>query len=225
MNENPNFEFSVTKNLSADHRRSTGDPSADRRHRLAVDIVVMLIVVRCHNTRLAPSCSSVVRRHRRCSAPLAASPTRTPSLPPISPQPHSPQGITDALRRDAQLLVLHPHCYGRPIALHPPSLLPLTHYTSSRTLYVVMPTFRDARILVNAHPPAWPSDARKRGALYVLEVVLPDGRTVFKIGHTNRPAKRLAELAKCSQRRWGVFWLIWDRKRLGESVFDNGRGV
>src|ERR1700761_1418176 len=88
-----------------------------------------------------------------------------------------------------------------------------------------MRTFHAARVLVHGHPPAWPSDARRRGALYVLEVVLPDGRTVFKIGHTNRPAKRLAELAKCSQRRWGVFWLIWDRKRLGESVFDNGRGV
>ncbi|KAJ7204422.1 hypothetical protein GGX14DRAFT_398265 [Mycena pura] len=70
------------------------------------------------------------------------------------------------------------------------------------------------RILVHAHPPFWPPDARRRGALYVLEVVLPDKRTVFKIGHTNRPGKRITELAKCSQRRWGVFWLVWDRRRL-----------
>jgi len=88
-----------------------------------------------------------------------------------------------------------------------------------------MRTFRGARILVNAHPPAWPSDARRRGALYVLEVVLPDGRTVFKIGHTKRPRKRMQELAKCSQRRWGVFWLVWDRKRLGECVSDVSRAV
>ncbi|KAJ7213191.1 hypothetical protein GGX14DRAFT_620481 [Mycena pura] len=88
------------------------------------------------------------------------------------------------------------------------------HHHQPHPIADAMHTYHDAQVLVHAHPPFWPPDARRRGALYVLEVVLPDKRTVFKIGHTNRPGKRITELAKCSQRCWGVFWLVWDRRRL-----------
>ncbi|KAJ7193835.1 hypothetical protein GGX14DRAFT_576906 [Mycena pura] len=146
-----------------------------------------------------------------------------------SKQPHSVMPSRETRLRRHGLTYLRTRSYGpsiyiaagrTPLPPPPPPPPPPPHSIADP-----MRTFHDARVLVYAHPPAWPSDAHSRGALYVLEVILPDKCTVFKIGHTKRPGKHIMELVKCSQRRWGVFWLIWDWQRLGECVFDDSHGV
>ncbi|KAJ7206472.1 hypothetical protein GGX14DRAFT_568022 [Mycena pura] len=50
--------------------------------------------------------------------------------------------------------------------------------------------------------------ALKVELVYALEVVLDDGRKVFKIGHTMHPSTRLRVLSLCRKRLWGAMWRV-----------------
>ncbi|KAJ7189692.1 hypothetical protein GGX14DRAFT_580498 [Mycena pura] len=64
---------------------------------------------------------------------------------------------------------------------------------------------RAARTLAVAYP-RYAHDAI--GVVYALEVVLDDGRKVFKIGHTMHPSTRLRVLSLCRKRLWGAMWRV-----------------
>ncbi|KAJ7189436.1 hypothetical protein GGX14DRAFT_408842 [Mycena pura] len=64
---------------------------------------------------------------------------------------------------------------------------------------------RAARTLAAAYP-RYAHDAI--GVVYALEVVLDDGRKVFKIGHTMHPSTRLRVLSLCRKRLWGAMWRV-----------------
>jgi len=71
---------------------------------------------------------------------------------------------------------------------------------------------RAARTLAAAYP-RYAHDAI--GVVYALEVVLDDGRKVFKIGHTMHPSTRLRVLSLCRNRLWGAMWRVPWRIHLG----------